>query len=243
MQNYLSVASLKLLFYRYKDTMYYPLVNVGILLVISSFLLFQLVIPQFSEWFSVQREVDIIKGNIKIIQGNIAFLSSLDQKALDSDVQTVTNAYPFEKDYAGIINALTKTASKTGVALPDFRLSIGDSTPGNLPVKYQMTLSLAASLQVAKQFIIELAKVLPLSAVTSIDNNGDATSVSLEFYYHGFPPITINQKEKLTPLSAKERELIARLRTWQISVQNVEEETGGIPDATSSSSGEFPPPL
>lgn len=243
MQNSLSLVSLKLLFYRYKDTVYYPIVNVGILFVVGIFLLFQLVIPQFYQWFSVQREVETIKQNIKTMQDNTSFLSTLDLATLDSDVQTVTSAYPFENDYAGIINALTKIASRTGVALPDFSLRVGDPVQGNLPVKYQMTLAFVASLEVAKQFISELDKVLPLAAVTSIDNNGDATSVNLEFYYHGFPNIVINQKQKLTPLSANERELLARLRTWQGSVQNIGEGTGEIPDVTSSSSGEFPPPL
>lgn len=243
MQDALSSASLKLLFYRYKDTVYYPIVNVGILFVVGVFLLFQLVIPQFSQWFSVQREVDTIKQNIKTMQENTSFLSSLDPEALNSDVQIVTSAYPFENDYVGIIDVLTKTSVKTGVTLSDFSLSVGDPKLGNLPGKYLMDLSFVATLEVAKHFISELEQALPLAAVTSIDNNGDATSVSLEFYYHGFPAITINQKEKLTPLSTKDRELLTRLRTWQIAMQNVAGDNGGIPDTIGSSSGEFPSPL
>lgn len=243
MQNYLSFASLKILFYRYKDTQYYPLVNIGFLFVIACFLLFQIVIPQFSEWFSVQREVNTIKGNIKTMQENISFLSSLDQKALDADVLTITNAYPFDKDYIGIINALSKTASRTGVALPDFRLSVGDPVPGDLPVKFQMSFTFAGSLQVAKKFINELEQVLPIAAVTSINNTGSQTTVNLEFYYHGFPAITINQKEKLTPLNTKERELLARLKAWQIPVEIEDVNAGDLSDTSASSSGEFPPPL
>lgn len=241
MQDSFSTASLKLLFYRYKDTVYYPIVNVGILFVVGAFLLFQIVIPQVTQWFSIQREVDTIKGDIKTMQDNASFLSALDQEAFDSDVQTVTNAYPFEKDYTGIINSLTQTASRTGIALPDFNLSIGDSAPGDVAAKYQLVLSFAASLPIAKQFIAELEKTLPLASVTSIENNGDDTSVSLEFYYHGFPSIIINQKEKMAALNQQEQALLAKLKTWQIPVQDVEEDVVVSEDASESAS--FPPPL
>lgn len=242
MQSSFSTTTLKLIFYRYKDTVYYPVVNVGILFVIGAFLLFQVVIPQFSQWFSVQREVDTIKQDIKIMQDNITFLSSLDESALDADLKTVTNAYPFQKDYAGIIDALTNTSSKTGVALPDFRISVGESQSGDLPAAYQMAFTLDASLEVTKLFISELNQVLPIAAVTSIDNTGGSTTVSLEFYYHGFPTIAINQKEKLKTLSASERELLARLKTWQGAVQEEAEVIADIED-TSSASGAFPPPF
>jgi len=241
MQDSLSAASLKLLFYRYKDTVYYPIVNVGILFAVGAFLLFQIVIPQVTQWFSIQREVDTIKKNIKTMQDNASFLIALDQQALDSDVQTTTNAYPFEKDYTGIINSLTQTASRTGIALPDFNLSIGDSAPGDVAAKYQLVLSFAASLSVAKEFIAELEKTLPVAAVTSIENNGDDTSVSLEFYYHGFPNIIINQKEKLTALSQQEQALLAKLKTWQLPVEIVQEDVAVAEDASESAS--FPAPL
>ncbi|MEN9407164.1 MAG: hypothetical protein RLZZ455_380 [Candidatus Parcubacteria bacterium] len=243
MQDSFSTGSLKLLFYRYKDTVYYPIVNVGILFVVGVFLLFQIVIPQFSQWFSVQREVDTIKGNIKIIQDNTRFLNALDDAGLEADVKTVTSAYPFEKDYAGIINALSQTSSKTGVPLPDFRLSVGESPTGDLPAKYQLNLSFPGSLTTAKEFISELEKTLPISAVTAIDTSSGATGISVEFYYHGFPSITINQKERLTPFTAEERELLAKLKTWEIQEGTSAESNIDSSEQEASASGAFPPPL
>lgn len=244
MQDTLSLGSIKLLYFRYRETVYYPVVNVGILFIIGAFLLFQILLPQFSEWFSVQREVTTIKENIRIMQANAAFLAALDQSALDEDVQAVTNAYPFANDYGGIINALNQTASRTGIALPSFSISVGDiSTSGTVatPSKYAMSLAFDASLDKAKQFIDELNKTLPISGVPTITTNLSSSAISIEFYYHGFPQVTINQKEKLTPLTKDEQTLLSQIKTWRV----VAPENTSLQQNESDASGSaaFPPPL
>lgn len=247
MEDSLSLTSLRLLYYRYKDTPYYPIVNVGILLLIGSLLLFQVLLPQFSEWFSVQREVATLKKNIKTMQENAAFLAALDQQSIDEDVQTVASAYPFSNDYAGIINALNQTASRTGIALPSFSIAIGDISatgPAGTPASYTLSLGFAASLETAKKFVDELNKTLPLSGIPEFSNDQGSTTVDINFYYHGFPQVTINQKEKLTPLSAEEQGLLSQMKTWRVSSPDVIGEGEVLPvEVTSSSSANFPPPL
>lgn len=240
MQSQFSYSSLKLLFYQYRDTAYYPIVNIVILCIISIFLLFQVVIPQFSEWFSVRREVDVLRQNIKTIQENTSLLSSMDQTTLEADVQTVTAAYPFEKDYSGIITALTQTASRTNLALPDYSLSLGDTgaIPPGAGAKYELKLTFIATLADIQRFVAELAQTLPISSVSSVVNDANSASVVVEFYYRGFPSIIIDQKKKLSPLSASERALLSQLRSWQVTTQETEAD---IPQGTTS--GAFPPPL
>lgn len=245
MQDQLSLLSLKLLFYRYKETVYYPIVNIGILFSISFILLFQVVIPQVSMWFSVQREVEGLKKNIATMEGNIKFLSALDPSSLQNDVDTVTEAYPFSIDYAGIINALSKTAEKAGLPLTDFSLSIGDTNASFSPneaLVYPFTFTFPTDLSGAKRFVDELSKVLPIASVIAITNNSGSVTVQLQFYYHGYPQITINQKESLKSLNPEERTLLSELKVWRVKPQTASLPVEAQPVAASES-GAFPPPL
>ena len=246
MQGQLSYTSLKLIFYRYKDTVYYPVINVAILIFIGIALLFQVVIPQVTAWFSVQREVEALKDNIAAMEGNIKFLSALDQKSLQNDVDTVSEAYPFSIDYTGIISALSTTAAKAGVPLSDFSLSIGDTNASLAPsaaLTYPFSFTFPTDLLGAKIFIDELSKVLPIASVSTVTSGTGSVTVSLQFYYHGYPQIVINQKEKLKDLSPDEKKLLSQLKSWRspARIGSVSEEVQQPQSA--SQSGAFPPPL
>ncbi|MBI2443546.1 MAG: hypothetical protein HYV40_06625 [Candidatus Levybacteria bacterium] len=245
MQQNFSLATIKLYYFTFKDTVYYTLFVICLFFLFGIVLLFQIVIPQFSQWFSVQQEVDVLRKDIAAIQENTRFLSSLDEHQLDNDLGIVTQAYPFTNDYGGIMNALALASARTGLALPNFSLTVGDieQTVSPLtPTLYKLSFTFATDVTGARRFIDELSKILPIAAVTSIANGAETTRVDLQFYYHGYPSVVIDQKKKLVSLTPKERDLLSELRLWQGVIPAIGDVSGDeAPVATSG--GAFPPPL
>lgn len=234
-------ASLRILYYRYKETAYYPLTVAIVVILVSVLLFIQLVIPQISSWFSLQEEIRTTRQRIKTMIDNDQFLISRGDAQISGQFDITTEALPFEKDFSGIYNAIIATSSQVGVVLSDFGFSIGDlseQAAGGL-ASIQVNLAITASPNQVKKFIDSLSRSVPLSEVTTWTNSENTANISIKFYYRALPQIPIDTSIPLQSLSSEELATLQSLRSWKpVVVENTAPESVATDSATS-----FPAPL
>lgn len=214
--------SLKVLYLRYKDTPYYSIGIIILVFLTSLILFFQLVIPQISSWFSISDEIRATRTRTGIINQNIDFVQKLDKQELDNEVAIATSALPFEKDFGGMVNALTDASITSGVSLNDYSFEVGNvaSVSGQVNSltkdlsSVKLTVTVNGSADGVIIFLNELYKRVPLSEVTDIDGDNFETTITLEFYQKQFPKIVFQDDQPFTPISEKEATLLETFSSW-----------------------------
>ena len=232
--------NIRLLYFRYKDSPYYAALIISVMFVIALILFFQLVVPQVQTWFSIRDEILATNQRINTINQNIAFMNSIDKDALEDQVQVSTDALPFEKDFGGILHAITDASTNAGVSLDDYYFQVGNiaSVSGqqnNLSKDLstvQVIVAVRGNVDNISAFLNEIYKKIPLSEVTAIDGDSFTTTITLQFYQKQFPKIVFQDDKALTVLSAKHSQLLEDLATWSPAVES--EDTPVTSDSDSS---------
>lgn len=211
-------------YYRYRDSQYYSLSIVGFATVVSLVLLFYVVIPELSNWFSIQQEVDTTQQQIAILQQNISFINSLDKTQLDSQLQTASHALPPEKDFGSVLQAVGYAAAKSNVSLNNYSFQIGTiKTASTLPgiavskvdtTPIQIVVVVNGSFDNLVTFMKDLQNNLPLATVIKVDGSGSNLSMTLQFYQKPFPKIVFSGTTPLTQLTANDNKLLQQLSQW-----------------------------
>lgn len=205
-----------ILYYRYKQYIV-PLVTIfGCLL-----LFFVVIIPQIQVLFDMRDQENAYREKIKAMQQNVNFISNLDDTTLDTQFTAVASALPVEKDYAGVITAISRAAGSSGVAVGDFSFSVGDlSTPSaktSQQPSIQIKLTVSGDTNKIRTFITTLSQRLPLSEEVSVKINGTTADIATSFYYK--PPLSIPQDPStvMQPLTKDKSDLLNTLVSWQSS--------------------------
>lgn len=190
-----------------------------VIIILSCFLiLFLIIIPQAQQYFSAREVLKTEEQKLSVLKNNYNFLSSLDDAKLDSDLKSLSSVLPGEKDFAGIINAISIVSAKTGVTIGDFEFAVGDlsKTNPNDPVfpSIKITANLGGSAKAVAGFISELYKTAPLAEVTVIKLTGSSSSLTILFYYKTFPPQNINEETPIVPFSTQGVQLISDISKW-----------------------------
>jgi hypothetical protein len=113
-------------YYRYKDSRYYAISIFALTITVCIMLLFGVIIPQIEKYLSIRTEVIAMREKISLINQNISFMNTLDKGLLAKQLETVSLALPIEKDFAGILKALSDSSVRAGVTLADFNFSVGE---------------------------------------------------------------------------------------------------------------------
>lgn len=229
-------TDIRLLYYRYKDTSYYTIFIISLVFFVCFILFFQVVLPQLQNWFSIRNEVLATRTRIDVINQNISFMNNLDKAQLSNQVTLTTSALPFEKDFTGILNALTDASLKAGVSLDDYSFQIGNiasisgqtrqsrqlrnATRGTSTVR--VTISIGGSVTGVNNFLKEINKKLPLSEVIEVEGEFNQTSVTMEFYQKQFPQIVFQDDQPLVPLSGRQQSRLAEFESWLPEVTSQE---------------------
>lgn len=237
-----SLDTLRILYFRYKETPYYSLSIFILCMLIGIILIFRVIIPQFENWFSIRTEVEATRARIKILEDNIRLLGSLDDASLSKTITVTTDALPFDKSFTGIVDALSSAANDANVSISDYGFNLGElSTPSaqlNQFYKVPIHITVYGDLPAAKVFIQKLNEKIPLSEVEAWDGSIGGSNISLIFYYKGFPNILLNDLTVLQPLSVEQQAFLEKLRSWKpVSVYNNETSTSS---ASAESSFTFP---
>jgi Tfp pilus assembly protein PilO len=234
--------SIRFLYLRYKDSPYYSLLVLIFVLLICFLLVFQIIVPQVNNWFSIRDEAIAMRQKIAVLRSNFTFISSLNKLTLENNRQTMIRALPAEKDFADIINAVAVTAVRSGVSVDDFSFNLGriSSTSADLVKSGEdlssinLSLSLSGGVDRVKKFITEIGEKLPLSEVVSVDTSNSATSLSLLFYSKPYHLQNVPDEEPVRTISAENGSILGTLSNWSSSMNTAIEEN---PQPPASSSG------
>jgi len=201
-----------ILYFKYK--IYF--VSVGALLV-AVLLLLYVVIPQIQQWYADQDKTAKIEGKIDVLNKSINTIKSMDDKILQANFQTVTQALPDGKDFAGVLNAISSAAQQSGTSVGDYAFQVGDLSSLKVPKDtfMQINVGLSGNIDHVRQFVTSLRNQFPISRVTEIHLSGDKTSsLIIIFYYKPFPNIAFTGDDVLQPLTDKELNTLSSLRKF-----------------------------
>nr|MBI5456073.1 hypothetical protein [Candidatus Levybacteria bacterium] len=199
-------------------------------------ILFFIIIPQFNNYLKSRAELQKETEKLKILKNNYNFLLSLDDSKANTDFNKLSQVLPANKDFTGIMGAITIAASKTGVSVEDFNFSLGDLDKAeNDASKYpsiKLNVNIGGNAQTIAKFITELYKTVPASEVVSIKTTGSMSSLVIIFYYKPFLPQNVNNELPISPLSADKQSLLDNVSSWNSSDMGT-----FLPDVSASGSG------
>jgi len=212
--------SARFLYYRYKDSVYYSVTLLGLIVVVSLLLLFWFIIPEISSWFSIRNEVIATNQKLNILQNNITTMQNIDSSLLNSQMSIAASALPVQQDPAAILSAISTAALLSHVSLNDFNFQLdtpdnssGQQEAGATPI--QLVVSVNGSVSDVKQFLGQLSEEVPVVEVVSIDQEGQTATITLHFYEKPFPAFHFTPETPIAPLSDTQLLLLQNLSVWQ----------------------------
>lgn len=230
-------------YYKYRDSEYFSLTVTITSIVVCLVLVFQIILPQMYNWFSIREEIVATRERIAVLEQNINFMNNLDRNSLNAQVETATTALPPEKDFGSMLDVLAASSITSGVSLNDFSFQVGDvaSSSGLITdVKHsgltsiKITVVASGTVNTVRKFIQNIEKSIPVSEVVNIDGSGQTISVSIQFYQKPISKITIQEDQPLQSLSAEKTSLLQELATWKKSAPLINV------DATTATRGAMP---
>lgn len=189
-----------------------------VIIIICSALLVKVIYPQFQSIFVLHQEATKAKEKLSVLKNNFSLLSELSDSTLDSQLKIVNAALPTNKDFIGIINAISYASSINGVSVGDFTLQIGDlSQQPTDTTKFSsisLNLSVNGNIDDINNFLSALSATLPLSEVTSINLGTFVSSVTVNFLYKPLPPVNYSDSTPIKPIKSASLKLINELSTF-----------------------------
>jgi hypothetical protein len=200
--------------YRKYQQFLLPAGVIGVSLLVFIFIIF----PQFSTLLDNQRQAKLESAKLAVLKGNLNLLTTLNETETDSQLQTVSRAFPSEKAFGGILTAISAAANKTGVSLGDFQFQVGNITNptivGTAIPNLEIVLTVNGDITSVLKFVNELYKSVPLSEVTSIKIHNPTTEVTADFYYRPFPSLIVNEATPIQPVSPDGLTIINNISSW-----------------------------
>lgn len=204
---------IKTLYRRYRNFA----VPVGII-VICILLVFFVIIPQFENLQSMQKEEAETREKIAVLKENAIMLGKISDVTQNNEFRIALKSLPVEKDFVGILEAISTTSQKAGVSIGDFSFQVGSvsfakgETQGTT---IGLTISIFGGISEARQFLTELAKSMPISEVKSANIDPKTSGLSIQFHYRpiGFSAIDFTTPIKQT--TKKDQEVITLLSSWE----------------------------
>ena len=164
----LDIENIKVLYNHYKEF----LLPVGVILA-SILVIIYIIFPQIQQYFSSQSLVSVEQQKLNTLKNNYNLLVSLDDTQITSNLKTLSSALPAQKDFAGIIDAISYVSAKTGVSVGNFEFSLGNLSASNFAgTAYPSTkleISLKGDSKNIANFVSEIVKTMPIAEVTAVN--------------------------------------------------------------------------
>jgi hypothetical protein len=200
--------------YRKYKAVIIPFGIIALCLVIILFFVW----PQFSNYLNNRDSVTADLHTIDTLNTNITTVANLDESSIDKDLIVASAALPSEKDFAGILNAISQAASIANVTVGDYSFQIGNLFGGKTSgasegqLNINITLSLTGDLESTKAFMDALSKEFPLSEVENIASRGDGgAQIQATFFYNPLPQVVFNPTMPIAALSPAQKKLMDSL--------------------------------
>ena len=209
----LDVENLRILYKHYKGF----LLPMGVILI-SIIVIIYIIFPQIQQYASSQNLVSVEQQKLDMLNANYSVLTSLDDAQIADDFKKLSFVLPPQKDFAGIIDAISYVSAKTGVSVGNFEFSLGNLSAENFSgTAYPSTkidISLKGDSKNIANFVSEIVKTMPIAEVTSVNISGSVGTLSLLFYYKPFPSQNISDQTQITLLSVSQKSLIKQVSAW-----------------------------
>jgi hypothetical protein len=221
---YFGRNNVRFIYLRYKDSSYFTLTVIVLIIVMCVLLVLTFILPQFDQWLSIRQEVIATRERTNTINDNIEYLNNLDRRLLVSQTGAVSSALPSEKNFGSILDALSASALRAGVSFQDYSFEVGNiSTTSaklqNARIKglsaVNVTLAVDGTVDQVKIFLQEAAKALPLSEVTAVEGSEGTLNITFEFFQKGLPKVTLHDDQPVPRVINNQATLINQLTSWQ----------------------------
>lgn len=192
------------------------LLPLGVILA-SVFVFLVVILPQFQEYYNNRDEVTADQHTIQTLNQNIQTLGLLKQEDIEKNLAIANAALPTEKDFAGILNAISSAASLANVSLGDYSFQIGNlfgktTTAASGQLSLTVSLNISGDLVSAQNFIEILGKEFPLSEVTGVSYRGSSGSqIDATFFYNPLSDVQFNPSMSIGELSPSQQKLMTSL--------------------------------
>ena len=230
--------SFRFLYYRYKDSPYVAFAMISFVIVLCFILFMRIVLPQIQEWFSIRNEIIATRERIDTINQNIAFLNSLDKAQVTDQFAIATAMLPFEKDFGGVVNALSDASLNASVSIDDFSFQVGSvasisAQPNQIAQglsTVDVTVRVFGNIDSLNRFVQEIDAKLPLGEVMRVSGDGLVNTVQIRFYQKQFPSLVFQDAEPLTGVSQADAAFLRDISTWRplTNEENPQEENDVI---------------
>jgi len=224
----LDLNTVVILYRHYKDY-FIPVV----VIFLSVLILFFIVNPQISQYLSSQDKLKTQTQKLQVLKNNYSFLASMDDVKSDADISSLSKVLPLQKDFVSSMNAISYAASKTGVSVGNFQVSVGnlekdDNLGGVTAVSYpymQIQIDLGGKADTIFQFINVLYKTAPIAEVSKIKFDQSSATLFINFYYKQYSLKNISGQSPIVPFSAQKENIIKEVSAWsndtaQIDIPN-----------------------
>lgn len=219
MSSSMEKTSYALYYYRFKESPYYAVAIFTFALLIAVLLFIFAVIPQFQNFFVLNDEIKSVKDKITILKNNKQFLNTLNDATLQDDLSVSFSALPSGKDFVGIITAINYSAAKSGVAVDDYSLLVGELATPSAGLEAFFPLSVEVTVHGDKDTISNFATntqaALPLSEIESIETDHIEGVIKLKFYYKVYKGENYSIASPIAPISAADEKTLGIVRSWR----------------------------
>ena len=210
----IDINTLRFLYSRYKDFIVPFLV---IAVVIGLFV--RITVPAVQDLFKgyeEQKTAMLMLGNMR---NKLNFLKGIDGSSLDTQLRVVSAALPIDKDFFGILNAISEVSNKSGVGLEEFGFKVGSLSKVEEASEYpslNLSLTLNGNVEAVDNFIRRLVKTLPLSEIVKVSVQEDHSTIAIDFYYKPIKPSKYDDSLPIGHVSAKGLSLIDEISSFSI---------------------------
>lgn len=194
-----------------------------LLLLVSFFILFEIIVPQFSAISEIKQNIDIKNKSISDYNQTISTIESVDSGDLDNNLTTVKEALPPGKDIVAIYNTIASVGLKSNAQIKTFSIQVGgiysrkntkEAAGTGIPF---LNIRLGVETNNLKN-LLDFSHVLyqsfPLAEVKKIDNNSNSAEYNINFYYKTLDEKQLAQQNLAAPLTAAEQTSLAQLKNW-----------------------------
>ncbi|MEK7188231.1 MAG: hypothetical protein AAB685_00070 [Patescibacteria group bacterium] len=195
------------------------------LITLSLFIGFRVIPPQVSSISRTYAAISNKKQELETLNNSIKVLKATSDEDVSEDLAISTDALPTSKDVTKIFGALSSAASASNTQLNEFSLNIGrvfgkEVSPADTSAIGVPQVSVVAKVSSSTtsnliQFGQKLDQTLPLSETKQIDAVGNLGTFEIKFYYKPLDLNIVSKKDKITPLTQADRNLLNQLAEWK----------------------------
>jgi hypothetical protein len=221
----LDLNTVAILYRHYKD---YAIPVVVILL--SVLILFFIVNPQINQYLSSQDQLKTQTQKLQVLKNNYSFLTNMDDARSDADISSLSKVLPLQKDFVSSMNAISYAASKTGVAVGNFQVNVGDLAKDDNPtgitvITYpfmQIQIDLGGNADAIFQFINVLYKTAPIAEISKIKFDQGTATLVINFYYKQYSLKNVSGQSPIVPFSAQKENIIKEVSAWNNDTSQID---------------------